>query len=186
MTAFQNLPQEILATIVGHVCDSRRHQDHFDLTDHKDLSNLRLTCRSLCRVTTPRLFENVVLDETFLESNHVNALLNFALRYPHIAWHARRLQRRLTPCVYRCLSTPILQWLADPSAETSSATQAGQGPKATTNAHKRRLIDILSQPIQALCDENPGHLIVDYDGVKKCCLVCRTFVALCSANTLSR
>ena len=171
MANFQDLPAEILTTIVGHVCDTRRFQDHFDLNDHNDLVNLRITCRSLCRVATPRLFENVFLDETFLEANHVNALLNFAQRCPHLARHARRLQRRIAPCVDWTTYTPALEWFADPAGDKSAAADVGQETKVITNAYKRRILAILSQPLETLRNENPRSLVIDYDGVERCCLV---------------
>lgn len=95
MTVLNYLPNEILLEIVKCLCDRKIH--HFDTVGTKDLQHVRLVSKRLLNLATPLLFENMVLDEKLLGDEDLTGISQFMRRNPHLAWHVRRVQRKLSP-----------------------------------------------------------------------------------------
>lgn len=97
MASFYALPNELVISIIGRLCDDNRKIYHFDPVGVNDLQRVRLVSRRTSKLAAPFLFENMVLDEKLLDDDDLARVSNFAVENPHLAYHVRRLQRRLSP-----------------------------------------------------------------------------------------
>lgn len=97
MASLEGLPNEIVISIIGKLCDDDRKIHHFDPVGAKDLQQIRLVSRRMSKLAAPLLFENMTLDEKLLDDEDLARISNFAEENPHLARHVRRLQRRLSP-----------------------------------------------------------------------------------------
>lgn len=99
MASLYALPNELVISIIGELCDDNRKIHHFDPVGVNDLQRVRLVSRRFSMLAAPFLFENMIIDEKLLDDEDLARISNFAVANPHLACHVRRLQRRLSPLI---------------------------------------------------------------------------------------